>query len=364
MADQGNGGRPFRSFRVFDFPKTLVGDPFSPKHGAFFGNENPSNQYILVKIRFRQNKVNMQDSQVFQKIQERALRTKTVFGGSNDCYRLVDRDVAEVVVERYGPCLWVSWFREAAPTEGDLSWIGQLAQEAGCDHWLVNGMVDRGKDPGLEKRWQSPEFPGRWQSKENSITFNLRVDTGLSPGLFLDQRANRKLLRNLSRNTKVLNLFAYTCSFSVVAALGGATQVTSVDVSQPFLDWGKENFTSNGLPTEGHYFVKADTRDYLTLARKRGWLFNYIILDPPSFSRSKGNTFAVKKELVPMAKNCLDLLVPGGEVLVSTNLSTWSPDDLRSELKAGLRCQVRPGECEGDITDKVNSAKTFWLKRS
>ena len=300
-----------------------------------------------------------------KKVLERALQSQSGFAqGNNECLRLVDREVADVAVDRYGPCLWVSWMRGQPPTQGDLSSVGEVTAKVGCSHWLVNGMVNRGKDPESAKRWQSPQFPSRWQALEDSLCFNLRADTGLSPGLFVDQRANRKLLRGRSRNAKVLNLFAYTCSFSLAAASGGASSVTSVDVSQNFLDWGKENFVSNGLPTQGHVFTKADAREYLALARKRGWTFNYIVLDPPSFSRSKGKPFTARKELVTMAKNCLDLLSPGGELLVSTNLSTWAPEDLRRELQETLRCQVRPAEPDPDITDPVNSAKSFWLSKS
>ncbi len=303
--------------------------------------------------------------QWMNKVFERTIATHKAFaGGNTECFRLVDRDGAEVVVDRYGPCLWVSWMRNHPPTESDLAAIGQLAVKVGCEHWLVNGMVNRGKDPGSAQRWQNSGFPGRWQAKEDNVLYNLRADTGMSPGLFVDQRANRKFLRQHTRNAKVLNLFAYTCSFSVAAALGEASAVTSVDVSQRFLDWGKENFASNGLPTEGHVFSKADARDYLALARKRGWSFDFIILDPPSFSRSKGKPFTVRKELVPMAKNCFDLLAPGGEVLVSTNLSTWSMGDLKGELKKTIGCQMRQGESDSDITDLENSAKTLWMKKS
>ena len=299
-----------------------------------------------------------------KKVLDRATESQSGYAeGVDECLRLVDREVAEVVVDRYGTCLWVSWLRGHPPTEGDLSSIGELAARVGCGHWLVNGMVNRGKDPGSAQRRQSPQFPGRWQAREDSMCFNLRADTGLSPGLFTDQRANRKLLRRLSKDAKVLNLFAYSCSFSLAAALGGASAVTSVDVSRRFLDWGKENFASNGLPTQGHIFTKADARDYLALARKRGWLFNYIVLDPPSFSRSKGKPFKVRNELIPMARNCMDLLLPGGEALVSTNLAAWNLEDLRRELQEALGCQVRPGESGPDITDPANGGKSFWLKK-
>lgn len=306
----------------------------------------------------------MSDEKWIQKALERAKERETLAGdGANECYRLVDRDTADVVVDRYGPCLWVSWLRPHPPTGGDLSALGKLAQRAGCGHWLVNAMVNRGKDPGLARRWQSPSFPGRWQAREGPLNFHLRADTGLSPGLFLDQRANRRRLLGQSSGARVLNLFAYTCSFSVAAAMGGASAVTSVDVSARFLDWGKENFALNGLSTTGHVFTRADARDYLALARKRGWLFNTIVLDPPSFSRSKGKPFSARSGLIPMAKNCVDLLVPGGEALVCTNLSTWPMEDLRRELKEATGCNPCPGESDSDITDGANAAKTFWLRK-
>jgi 23S rRNA (cytosine1962-C5)-methyltransferase len=304
----------------------------------------------------------MNEKNWIQKALERAKESEAR-AGDTECYRLVDREEADLVVDRYGPCLWASWLRPQPPTEKDLSSIGELAVRAGCGHWLVNAMVNRGKDPGLAKRWQSPSFPARWQAREDGMNFQLRADTGLSPGLFLDQRANRRQLRRQSRGARVLNLFAYTCSFSVAAALGGASVVTSVDVSPRFLDWGKENFALNGLSPAGHLFTRADARDYLALARKRGWLFNTIVLDPPSFSRPKGKTFSVRKELIPMAKNCVDLLAPGGEVLVSTNLSTWPLEDLRRELRDATNCKPRPGERDSDITDDANSAKTLWLTK-
>jgi 23S rRNA (cytosine1962-C5)-methyltransferase len=307
----------------------------------------------------------MSNEKWMQKTLERAAGWEARVGdGNNECFRLVDRDVADIVVDRYGPCLWVSWLWPQPPTEDELSFIGQLASNAECDHWMVNGMVNRGKDPGLARRWQSPSFPDRWQAREEGMTFLLRADRGLSPGLFLDQRANRRYLGRHCRGARVLNLFAYTCSFSVAAALGGAAAVTSVDVSPGFLDWGKENFAANGLSTTGHIFTKADARDYLALARKRGWLFDTIILDPPSFSRSKGKTFSVRSELIPMALNCLDLLAPSGEVLVCTNLSTWPMEELRYELKEATDCKLRPGERDSDITDEVNAAKTLWVKKA
>jgi 23S rRNA (cytosine1962-C5)-methyltransferase len=304
----------------------------------------------------------MPNEKWFQKALERAKESQAR-AGETECYRLVDRDGTELVADRYGPCLWVSWLRPQPPTGKDLSAIGELSARAGCGHWLVNAMVNRGKDPGLAKRWQSPSFPARWQAREGGMNFHLRADTGLSPGLFLDQRANRRFLNRHCRGARVLNLFAYTCSFSVAAALGGASAVTSVDVSRRFLDWGKENFTLNGLSTTGPIFTRADARDYLALARKRGWLFDTIVLDPPSFSRSKGKPFSARSELVPMAKNCVDLLAPGGEVLVSTNLSTWPLEDLRRELQSATNCEMRPGGRDPDITDDANAAKTLWLRK-
>jgi 23S rRNA (cytosine1962-C5)-methyltransferase len=174
-------------------------------------------------------------------------------------------------------------------------------------------------------------------AKENGLSFLIRPYDGFSVGLFLDQRLNRKRLGEWVRpEEKVLNLFSYTCAFSVSAAARGAL-VTSVDLSSKCLAWGQENFKANGLEPEKHRFFSADARDFLRGAGKRGEKYSVIVLDPPSFSRSKKNApFSVRKDLGRMLKDCGALLEPNGALFVSTNLSTWDDNELERTIESAL----------------------------
>jgi 23S rRNA (cytosine1962-C5)-methyltransferase len=174
-------------------------------------------------------------------------------------------------------------------------------------------------------------------ARENGHAFLIRPYVGFSVGLFLDQRDNRRhLASRLEKNSQVLNLFSYTCGFSVYAAMAGAT-VTSVDVSTKVLEWGKENFRANGLPDLPHRFFAADARYFLKAAIKRQEQYDQIILDPPSFARGKKNEpFSVRRNLGEVLESCARVLNPGGTLFVSTNFSQWDGDDLEAEIEKVL----------------------------
>ncbi len=174
-------------------------------------------------------------------------------------------------------------------------------------------------------------------ARENGHVFLIRPYVGFSVGLFLDQRDNRRhLARRLEKDSQVLNLFSYTCGFSVYAAKAGAT-VTSVDVSSKVLEWGKENFKANGLPALPHRFFPADARYFLKAAIKRQEQYDQIILDPPSFARGKKNEpFSVRRNLGEVLDMCARVLSPGGNLFVSTNFSQWGGDDLEAEIEKVL----------------------------
>src|SRR5208282_2118674 len=118
------------------------------------------------------------------------------------------------------------------------------------------------------------------------LRFALRFDEGYSVGLFLDQRDNRRRLLHRHGASEVLNAFAYTCGFSVCAAASGA-RVTSLDLSKKYLDWGRRNFVLNQLDPARHDFIFGDAFAWFRRLAKKKRLFDIIILDPPTFSRSK-----------------------------------------------------------------------------
>lgn len=156
--------------------------------------------------------------------------------------------------------------------------------------------------------------------RENGFIFALSATSGFSSGLFFDMRSVRESLAEQWAGKKVLNLFAYTCAFGVV--LGGESDVTNVDVSNTYLDWGKHNYALNGVTARGEDFVRKDAFEYLEIANKKQNLFDAIILDPPSYSAGKkgrSRRFSLKKDLPELVALSLDALAPRGELFVSTN---------------------------------------------
>lgn len=164
---------------------------------------------------------------------------------------------------------------------------------------------------------------------ENGLRFAVDLHDAVNPGLFLDMRANRARIAGQVKNRKVLNAFAYTCSFGAYACHAGAREVVNLDISRKCLDWGKRNYALNGLPVKEEEFIAVDCAAYLRGAAKWKNTFDVIILDPPSFSRHAGRTFTVKTHLPGLIAAGLQVLNPGGTFFVSTNHSEISAQQLQ-----------------------------------
>jgi 23S rRNA (cytosine1962-C5)-methyltransferase len=155
------------------------------------------------------------------------------------------------------------------------------------------------------------------------LKFGIDFGTGYSPGLFLDQRENRRYVRHIAPK-HLLNCFAYTCSFSVGAACSGASTF-NIDLSKKYLARGRENFALNNLPTAEHRFIADDVRSVLARLARRGERFDAIILDPPTFSRAPGRKpFQVEHDFAHLLIKALALAERDAHVLISTNCSALS----------------------------------------
>jgi 23S rRNA (cytosine1962-C5)-methyltransferase len=155
---------------------------------------------------------------------------------------------------------------------------------------------------------------------ERYLRFGIDFATGYSPGLFLDQRENRRYVRHIAPK-RLLNCFAYTCSFSVYAACSGANTL-NIDLSKKYLSRGRENFALNNLPTIDHRFITDEVRSVLPRFARRGEKFDAIILDPPTFSRSpEGKMFQVQHDFESLLISALAVAERDAHVLVSTNCS-------------------------------------------
>ncbi len=190
--------------------------------------------------------------------------------------------------------------------------------------------------------------------REHDWLLEVRLYDGLSTGLFLDQRDNRKFVHQWcgartgergSPPISVLNTFAYTCAFSVAAASAGAL-TTSVDVSGRYLDWGKRNFTLNGLDIAEHRFAKMDTFEFITYAQRKSLRYDLIILDPPSFgsgNKKRGHKpWSSLDHYARLVREAATLLNPRGVILASTNTRELCNNNrLRYEVAKGLNREPR-----------------------
>lgn len=238
--------------------------------------------------------------------------------------------------DQLGSVVSFSWFADPPPAEEEMLAIKILCEELEWKDWYLQIRGNRGRSPNEESIVTSHEenFPQRWLAEENGLKFEFRIDTGLSAGLFLDQRQNRHWVQTNSHGKDILNLFSYTGGFSVAAASGQANRVVSVDLSRSFMEWTKTNFALNGLALEPHEFRAMDSREYLTWAAKKNLSFDLVICDPPSFSRSKAGVFRVEKDL----ESLLDLLAavtkPNGTILFALNFEGWTLNDFATRLNA------------------------------
>ncbi|PHS39618.1 MAG: RlmI/RlmK family 23S rRNA methyltransferase [Sulfurovum sp.] len=160
--------------------------------------------------------------------------------------------------------------------------------------------------------------------KENSVNFAIYLDDGAMVGVFLDQRDVRKTIRDkYAKGKTVLNTFSYTGAFSVFAALGGASKTTSVDLANRSRAKTKEQFSINDINAEAQDIIVEDVFNYFKYALRKKLSFDLVVLDPPSFARSKKHTFSAGKDYVNLLKEAIQITNKGGAIVASTNASNF-----------------------------------------
>ncbi len=279
-----------------------------------------------------------------------------------DCFRLVNGAadaLPDVTVDRYG---------DYAVLE-----LGSVPAEALCAELAAELIALGARGVYLKRRARTdlrradhgdlapPEpiagqaSPARFVVNEPGMKLWVELGSGLSTGLFVDQREGRARVRSLAGGSRVLNLFAYSCSFSVAAALGGAQRVTSVDLSARALDWGRDNFRLNELDPEAHAFVRADAVAWLSSAQARAERFELVILDPPSFSsEGGGKVFRAESDYGRVAELALCLLAPRGRLLCVTNHRGTSLGRLRRILRSAAERAGRAVEQLKDLPSPID----------
>ena len=214
----------------------------------------------------------------------------------------------------------------------------------------------------LKLRQRKPGKLGQYQKQvtalheivvdENGLKFIVNLSDYLDTGLFLDHRNTRQMVKEIAKEKRVLNLFAYTGSFSVYAAAGGAVEVITVDLSNTYLKWAKKNMELNSFIDEAKYsFVQADVLQYLKTIPKN--YFDIIIMDPPTFSNSQRmkGVLDIQRDHSVLINDCLAGLKSGGLLYFSTNNRSFvlENDKIQSLLIKDITKPTTPFDFEGKL---------------
>ena len=252
-------------------------------------------------------------------------------------------------LDRYAD--WILWSGGKPPRAETLR--EEMAQRYGFASrgYLARALVKRATDQRPAELLAGEE-PGEITVRESGLRYLVEPAGGYSSGLFLDQSLNRRWVERLGAK-RMLNLFAYTCSFTVCAAASGA-ETCSVDASKRMLGQGRRNLELNSIdPADGHRFLADDAVKVVPRLIKRGETFDLVVLDPPTFGRAGGRVFRIEKDLPALAAGCFELLAPGGHMLMAANYAPWTARDLRGlcgEAVGSKGCSFEPGECPREIT--------------
>jgi len=211
-----------------------------------------------------------------------------LFGPETTGYRLLNGEGDEVpglVIDRYGET-GVLQVDGAGPMgfwdmDGIAAWVSERLGLAGVYY--------KSRDKSQEGKLLAGTLPEEGVARflENDLKFTADVRRGQKTGFFLDQRDNRHLVRQLARDRSVLNVFGYTGGFSVAAGVGGASQVTTVDLAAPAIAAADQHWRDNALAAGQHDGVAADAFEFLADAAARRKKWDIVIVDPPSFAPSE-----------------------------------------------------------------------------
>ena len=181
------------------------------------------------------------------------------------------------------------------------------------------------------------EAPDFFTVLENGVLYQVFMNDGLMTGIFLDQHEVRgSLVDGLSMGKSLLNMFSYTAAFSVAAAMGGASQTTSVDLAKRSRELSQAHFQANGISTDDHSFIVMDVFEYFKYAKRKGLTYDVIVLDPPSFARNKKQTFSVAKDYHKLISQSLEILNPEGIIIASTNAANVSRQKFTEQIDKGF----------------------------
>lgn len=270
-------------------------------------------------------------------------------------YRIYDRDIPahRYTVDWYaGRVLVVSFPSAEQPGKqlADEVLREVVAKACGVETALVCLKTKTPKKRGREQYEKEGQHGDRFEVEEAGLKFWVNLTDYIDTGLFLDHRNTRARVGAEAAGKRMLNLFAYTGSFSVYAARGGAKTTTSVDLSNTYLDWAAQNLALNGYGDVRHQHVRSDVVRWVEQNRGKQW--DLVVLDPPSYSASKlmDGDFDVQRDHPKLLETVLGLLAPGGTLYFSTHYRGF----VLEEACLGGRSfeELTPGSIPEDIRER------------
>lgn len=256
------------------------------------------------------------------------------------CYRVYDADIPQyaVAIDIYEQWVYVQEYKAPKTVDRNKAFL------------RINDVIDvvadvletrqeyvvlkvRKKQEGSSQYEKQDQKHRKTAVRENGLKFLINVYDYIDTGLFLDHRNTRQLIRKLAKKRSFLNLFAYTGSFTVYAAAGGASTTTTVDMSNTYLNWAQENLSINGYTGDRHKFVREDCLKWLQQAIDENKKYQLIFVDPPTFSNSKkmDTSLDIVRDHVALLSGCLALLTDDGQLIFSTNARGFKLDDSLQE---------------------------------
>ncbi|MDQ0271453.1 class I SAM-dependent rRNA methyltransferase [Cytobacillus purgationiresistens] len=301
---------------------------------GYYGIQNKGRGWILTK-----NPQDDIDQALFEKKIAKAIEHRSELFAANDttAFRVVNGEgdgLGGITIDYYEGFYVISWYSEGIYQFKDLiiKALTKVADMKGLyekKRFAAKGTYIEDDDFILGERAQFPIIV-----KENGIHYPVYLNEGAMVGVFLDQRNVRKTIRDKYAEGKtVLNTFSYTGAFSAAAALGGAVKTTSVDLANRSKSKTIEMFSVNEIDYQSQDIIVEDVFNYFKYAVRKQLQFDMVILDPPSFARSKKNTFSAGKDYPALLEQAIKITDNGGVIVASSNCSTFNMNKFKSFVK-------------------------------
>lgn len=305
---------------------------------GYYGKQNKGRGWVL-----SHNQQEVINQAFFEKKLKMALANREVFFSDSDttAFRVFNGEgdgIGGLTIDYYDGYYVINWYSEGIYhfKESVIQSLTNLVNFKGLyekKRFAIKGTYIEDDD---FIAGEQPEFP--LIVKENGMNFAIYLNDGAMVGVFLDQRDVRKTIRDqFSKGKRVLNTFSYTGAFSVAAALGGAAKTTSVDLANRSKSKTIEQFSVNSIDYESHEIIVEDVFNYFKYAVRKKLTFEMVILDPPSFARSKKHTFSAGKDYPDLLAQAIQITEKNGIIVASSNCSTFSMKRFKSFIEKAFR---------------------------